>query len=153
MRQILLPTVLATLVMSSLMAQDAVAQDAASLEATVRDYYQKLNNEDPSSVEYFLPGANQFPRTGLILTEINNDEATAREQSESGLDFDVELHHLNARVIGDTGIVTYYTTGTTTYPDGVVLKGTYRASAIAVWQGRQWRIAHLHLSQLKTVPE
>lgn len=148
------PTVaLAALLVIGLSAHSALAQDAASLEATVTDYYEKLNNEDPSSVEHFLSGAMQFPRTGLVLTPISNDEESIQEQLESGLDFEVELHHLNAQVIGETGIATYYTTGTTTYPDGVILRGTYRASAIAVWQGQQWRIAHFHLSELKTVPE
>ena len=144
------PIVLATLVIGAFLAQDASAQDAASLEAAVMDYYDKLNNEDVGSSDYFLPDADQFPRTGLVLTALNDDET---EEFESGLDFEVELHHLNATVIGETGIATYYTTGTTTYPDGVVLRGTFRASAIAVWQGRQWRIAHFHLSQLKTMPE
>lgn len=144
---------LTILVFGTFLSAGAVAQDAASLEATVTDYYERLNNEDASSADYFLEDAMQFPRTGLVLTALVDDEAGISEQIESGLDFEVELHHLDARVIGETGIVTYYTTGTTTYPDGVVLRGTFRASAIAVWQDREWRIAHFHLSELKTVPE
>lgn len=141
------------IVFGACLAQGALAQDAASLEAAVVAYYDRLNNEDVSFVDYVLADADQFPRTGLVLSTVGGDEETATEQLELGLDFEVELHHLDATVFDDAGIATYYTTGTTTYPDGVVVSGTYRASAIAVWQGGRWQIAHFHLSELKTEPE
>ena len=72
---------------------------------------------------------------------------------EAGLDFEAVLHHMDTQIFGNTGIVTYYTTGATNYPDGTVLTGTYRASIVAIRQGNQWRWAHLHLSEQKTAPE
>ncbi|HUF08737.1 MAG TPA: nuclear transport factor 2 family protein [Rhodothermales bacterium] len=143
---------LLTAVLAMLLAAPILAQDAASLEAAVRDFYDKLNDEDPSFADYYLPEADSFPRTGLILGPFP-DSVTARENIESGLDFEVELHHLDTRIFEDTGIATYYTTGTTTYPDGVILTGTHRATLVTVWQGGRWRIVHGHLSELKTLPE
>ena len=144
---------LATLAVGAVLPRVASAQDSASLEAALVDYYNKLNNEDPAFADYFLPGGDQFPRTGTLIQTNAADPALVRANFEAGLDFNAALHHFGAQIFGDTGIATYYTTGATTYPDGTVLPGTYRASIVAIWQGNQWRWAHLHLSELKTAPE
>lgn len=150
--QLRFPVALATLVVGPFLAQSALAQDATSLEAAVSDFYEKLNNEDPTFADYFLAGTYQFPRSGLLL-QSNADSASARANMDAGLDFEVVVHHLDAQVFGSTGIATYYTTGPTTYPDGTVLTGTFRGSITAIRQGNQWRWAHVHLSELETEPD
>ena len=144
--------VLAAVTLSTVLAGTTIAQDAASLEAAVVDFYDKLNAEDATYSSYFLPDGYQFPRDGTLL-QPNADLATARANFETGLDFEVALHHLDTQVFGDTGVATYYTTGATTYPDGTILTGTFRASITATRQGNQWRWAHLHISELETGPE
>lgn len=144
-------SLLAMISVGAALAPAVEAQSAESLEAAVVDFYEKLNNEDPSFAEYYLPGTQQFPRTGLLL-QPNQGPAEATVTLESGLDFEVQIRHLTTRVFGDTGIVTYYTVGSTTYPDGVVLNGTYRGSLVAVWEGNRWQWAHGHFSELKSEP-
>ncbi len=151
-RETLRASVLAAVVGSIFLTSVAMAQDAASLEAAGMDFYDKLNNEDPSYADYHLPDTYQFPRTGMLL-EPNADTASARAVVDAGLNFEVVVHHLNTQIFGSTGIATYYTTGPTTYPDGTIVKGTFRASITAIGQGNQWRWAHLHLSELETEPD
>ena len=142
---------LATLGLTGLLPPAVEAQSPENLEAAVMDFYAKLNNEDPSYAEYSLPGSFTFPRTGLLLQPSPTPSSAAANQ-QAGLDFEVQVRHLSTRVFGDTGIATYYTVGSTSYPDGVVLTGSYRGSLVAVWQGNQWRWVHLHLSELKSEP-
>ncbi len=137
------------------LAPPALAQDAASLEALVVDWYEKLNNEDTSFFDHVIDEENaDFPRTGSLL-DVFDGPIAERQQAlfDAGLDFDVDIHHLEARVYGDTGVATYYTTGPTTYPDGSVLRGIFRASMIATFQGNRWRVVHIHISPLQNSPE
>lgn len=138
-----------------IVAPPALAQDAASLEALVRDWYEKLNNEDTSFFEHVIDEENaDFPRTGSLLDVFDGPIAERQQELfDAGLDFDVDIHHLEARVYGDTGVATYYTTGPTTYPNGSVLSGIFRASMIATFQGNRWRVVHIHISPLQNSPE
>ena len=137
------------------LAPSASAQDAASLEALVTDWYEKLNNEDTSFFDHVIDEENaDFPRTGSLLDVFERPNPERQQELfDAGLDFDVQLNHLEARVYGDTGVATYYTTGPTTYPDGSVLRGIFRASMIANFQGNRWRVVHIHISPLQNSPE
>ena len=123
----------------------ASAQDADDLKSAVLDFYEATNNEDPRYLSFFPPESDQFPRTGSLL--MPNPTATPE-----GLDFEVEVRHLDATVYGDSAVATFYTVGTTTYPDGVILRGIYRASILAIRQENQWKFAHLHFSELVNEP-
>ncbi len=136
---------LAVLVIGTVLAPAVLAQDADDLKAAVLDFYEKLNDEDPSYMDYFLAGSDQFPRTGSLL-------APSPTEILPGLDFEVAVVHLEAKVLGDSAVATYYTTGTTTYPDGITLRGIFRASITAVRQGNQWKWAHIHVSPLQSEP-
>ena len=59
---------------------------------------------------------------------------------------------MDATVYGDNAVATCYTVGTTTYPHGVIPRGIYRASILAIRQGNQWTFAHLHFSELVNEP-
>ena len=78
------------------------------------DYYDRLNNEDVSFGMYLHEESNTFPRTGGLLDSAPFSAADTQAEFDAGLDFDVELRHLEAHVFGDTGLATYYTEGTTT---------------------------------------
>ncbi len=136
---------LMVLVTGTVLAPTASAQDVDDLKLAVLDFYEAINNEDPRGTSFFLPEGNQFPRTGSLL-QPNPTEVL------EGLDFEVEVRHLDATVHGDSAVVTYYTVGTTTYPDGLILQGIYRASILAIRRGNQWKWAHLHLSELVSEP-
>ena len=137
---------LAVLVIGSALAPAALAQDADDLKAAVLDYYDAVNSEDDRASTFFLPGSKQFPRTGSLL------QPNPTEGRPAGLDFEVEVRHLEATVHGDSGVATYYTTGTTRYPDGTILQGIFRASIVAIRQENQWKWAHLHISPLQSAP-
>ena len=113
--QTLLTFSLAILLIGTVLAPAALAQDADDLKAAVMDFYEKLNNEDPGFTAYFMPGGVTFPRTGSLLTPSNTDVNVARANFDAGTNFDVQVHHLDATVHGNSAVVTYYTTGTTTY--------------------------------------
>jgi hypothetical protein len=127
----------------------ALADDADDVKAAVLEFYEQLNNENPGYRTFYVAGGDQFPRTGSLLQQ--NQEISATSFAD-GLDFDVQVHHLNVKVHGNAAVATYYTTGTTTYPSGDVLRGIFRASITAVKQGNQWKFAHLHLSRLESEP-
>ena len=151
--QIVRKTALFILVISTLLTPVARAQDASRLETAVMDFYGKLNSGDPLFASYFLEGSDLFPRTGSLLEPSNTDLSVAGANFNAGLDFDVMVRYLEAKVYGTSGVATYYTTGTTTYEDGTLLQGIFRASILAVREGNQWRWAHLHISQLQGQPD
>lgn len=115
-------------------------------------FYARLNASDPSFTELFLPGGDQFPRTGADLQSNTVDPAAIRRNFDAGLNFDLRVEGLQVKVYGDTAIATYHTTGATEYPDGRLVDGVFRASLVAVRDGAMWKFAHLHLSSLQGGP-
>jgi ketosteroid isomerase-like protein len=150
-KKILQTLSLAVLASVTVLMPSALAQDAASLEALVLDWYEKLNNEDASFLNHVIDDETaDFPRTGSLLQVYDGPDVEFQQATfDAGLNFDVQVRHLEARVYGTTGVATYYTTGTTTYPGGTFLSGIFRASVTAVWQGGRWRRVHSHLSPLQ----
>jgi len=154
LKKILQTLSLAVLASVTFLVPSAFAQDAASLEALVMDWYEKLNSEDTGYGVYLHDEETLFPRTGSLLEggeSFNVEDAQAG--FDAGLNFDVQVRHLEAKVYGTTGVATYYTTGPTAYPDGSVLRGVFRASMIATFEGNRWRVVHIHISPLQSSPE
>jgi len=141
------------LVVGMFLMPAAMADDVDDVKAAVLDFYEQLNNENPNFTEYFLPGGSSFPRTGSLLQPSNSDRNATQANFDAGLDFDVAVRHLDAKVYGDTAVATYYTTGPTKYEDGSTLQGIFRASMSWAKQGGQWRIVHIHISPLQSQPE
>ncbi len=140
------------LVVGMFLTTVAMADDVDDVKAAVLEFYEQLNNENPSFTRFFLPGGNSFPRTGSLLQPSNNDRSAAQTNFDAGLDFDVAVRHLDAKVYGDAAVATYYTTGPTKYADGSTLQGSFRASMTWAKQGGQWRIVHIHISPLQSQP-
>jgi len=55
------------LVVGMFLTTVAMADDVDDVKAAVLEFYEQLNNENPSFTEYFLPGGSSFPRTGLFF--------------------------------------------------------------------------------------
>ncbi len=140
------------LVVGMFLTTVAVADDADDVKAAVLQFYEQLNNENPSFTRFFLAGGNTFPRTGSLIQPSNNNRSAAQANFDAGLDFDVAVRHLDAKVYGDAAVATYYTAGTTKYADGSTLQGIFRASMTWAKQGGQWRIVHIHISPLQSQP-
>ena len=133
------------------------ADDVDDVKSTVQAFYDALNNGDAAGyVEFIIPGHPHFPRTGGLLTSTTSTTEEMRkelqEMFDAGLKFDVQVRHLDVKNHGNTAVATYYTTGPVTYPDGTVLKGTFRASLVWLKQAGQWKIIHMHISRLETEP-
>jgi len=130
------------------------ADDADSLKRSVQAFYDALNNGDADKVvKYFLPEASQFSRTGQRLTPFFTGTNQLKTQFDSGLKYKVKIRNLDAKVYGDSAVATCYTTGFTAYPDGTVLEGTFRVSAMWIRHANQWKIAHGHISRLQSTIE
>ncbi len=130
----------------------ALADDVDDVKAAVLEFYEQLNNENPSFTGFYLPGGDAFPRTGSLLQPSASVRSAAQANFNAGIDFDVAVRHLDAKVYGDAAVATYYTTGPTKYQDGSTLQGTFRASMTWAKQGGQWRIVHIHISPLQSQP-
>ncbi len=130
----------------------AMADDVDDEKAAVLKFYEQLNSEDPAYSDFYLVGGNVFPRTSLLLQPFNVDRRAAKTNFDAGLDFDVQIRHLDAKVYGSAAVVTYYTSGSTKYADGTVLRGVFRASQVWIKQGTDWKYAHGHYSPLQSQP-
>ncbi len=133
----------------------AKADDADDVKSAVEAFYDALNSGDAAGVSKFTSPGSTFPRHGRLLRSQGNttqESRKARLQAsfDAGLNYDLRIHHLDVKVHGETSVATYYTTGPTTYSNGTLLQGTFRASLIWLKQGSQWRIVHIHISRLET---
>ena len=63
------------------------------------------------------------------------------------------MRDLRVEVYGSAAVATFYTEGTTSYPDGTVIRDPLRHTVVWVKQGDTWREAHSHVSKLNRVPE
>ncbi len=130
----------------------ALADDADDVKAAVVEFYNQINNENASFAEFYVPNGDQFPRTGVLIQPFEEIIGTVQASIDAGLDFNVQLRHIDVKVYGNAAVATYYTVGTTDYPDGTILSGVFRASITAIKQGRQWKFAHIHISPLQSQP-
>ena len=144
---------LTTLLVVGMFLMPAVlADDVDDVKAAVVEFYNQVNNENASYAEFFVPSGDQFPRTGVLIQPNEEIIGTVQANIDAGLDFNVQLRHIDVKVYGNAAVATYYTVGTTDYPDGTVLSGVFRASITAIKQGSQWKFAHIHISPLQSQP-
>ena len=153
-------TLIAAVCVCFTLCANASAQSAEDdVKETLLSFYQALNSGDAAGVTNLslLDAVGDFPRTGGLQAATDGDPGTVEEQIQAfqgtldaGLNFQVAVHHLEAKVYGSTAVATYYTTGTTTYADGTLLQGTFRATAVWVKDGQAWKVAHFHVSPLQT---
>ncbi len=137
----------------------ATAGDVDDVKAAVQAFYEALNSSTVDDfTKFILPaGSGNFPRTGELLDPgaitVEDIKNTMQANFDAGLKFELQIHHLDAKVYGNAAVATYYTTGPTTYPNGTVLQGTFRGSLMWIKQSGQWKIAHVHISSLQAEPQ
>ena len=140
--------------MLSIVPTLAAADDVDNVKRSVQSLYDALNDGDADTVaKYFLSEASQFSRTGQRLTPFFTGTHQLKTQFDTGLKYNVKIRNLDAKVYGDSAVATCYTTGFTAYPDGTVLEGTFRVSAMWIKHANQWKIAHGHISRLQSTKE
>ena len=130
------------------LAQD----DAAEIRSGVLEFYRRLNAADPSYVSFWHPEATSYARAGGLLgSEVGlRSESAVQAAFDAGLEYNVSVRNLEAKVFnGTSAIATYYTEGTVKNPAGQSVEGgSYRATMVWAKDGGEWRIVHLHLSRL-----
>jgi len=136
----------------------AAADDVDDVKAAVQALYETLNKGDADGyAKLVLPGESLFLAGGglLILGAITVEDNRNNLQAlfDSGLKFEVQIHHLDAKVYGNAAVATYYLTGRITYTSGPILQGSFRGSMIWTKQAGQWKRVHTHISRLVTEPQ
>ena len=136
----------------------AAADDVDDVKAAVQALYETLNKGDADGyAKLVLPGESLFLAAGglLIRAAMTVEDIRNNLQAlfDSGLKFEVQIHHLDAKVYGNAAVATYYMTGRITYTSGTILQGIFRGSMIWTKQAGQWKRVHTHISRLVTEPQ
>ncbi len=129
----------------------AMADDADDVRAAVRSYYAALNSGNGAALAQLrIPEYSFFGGGGLI--ERSSSSAQQRDDfqalADAGRKLDLQLRHMEVRVYGNAAVVTGYSTGTNTAPDGTVNQTRQQRTGVWIKQGGQWREAHRHASPL-----
>lgn len=145
-----LRAVLITCAVAVLATTSARAQDAASLRAAIEEHYSAIHGGEGSTVlDDHLPEFTMFASDGRVLLEAGAIESA--ERMGTTVDFgtgDVYMSDFHAQMFGEVGVATFYLTGRHTLADETK-HGTWRVSAVWVWQGDGWKEAHHHESPLE----
>jgi len=120
----------------------AMADDVDDVKAAVHKYITALNTGDVNAyVQSRTPEYSAFGGGGLVERFHSLEEQRSRFQGNinSGVQFNLQIRHLDVRVYGNAAIVTGYT-----------VSGNNADQRTSVWikQGGQWKQAHRHTSPL-----
>jgi len=131
------------------LAQPTHAQDAASLRTAIENHYAAIHAGDrETTLSHHLADFSIFPGNGRILAEPGFSEAAERQGAT--FDFptiDLNMSHFTAQIYDDAGVAMFYLSGTKSVR-GEVTAGTWRVSAVWLWQDGEWKEAHHHESPL-----
>jgi len=134
----------------------AVADDAEDAKAAMLNHYAKRNAGDAAAyVQLHSPNRSNFGVAGQLLNrsdsleDLENQKNNLQAQLDAGVKFNVQLRHPEVEVYGNVAVVTGYTVGTITSPDGTARPIANRRTVVLIKQGGQWKIAHRHLSPVR----
>ncbi len=132
------------LVIGMFLTTGAMADDVDDVKAAVQKYITALNTGDVNAyVQSRTPESSAFGAGGLLQRFHSVEEQRNRFQGlvDSGLEFNVQIRHLEVKVYGNAAIVTGYS-----------VEGNTTDQRTGVWikQGGQWKQAHRHESPLST---
>ncbi|MEC4679823.1 MAG: nuclear transport factor 2 family protein, partial [Nitrospirota bacterium] len=81
--------------------------------------------------------------------DLENQKNNLQAQLDAGVKFNVQLRHPEVEVYGNVAVVTGYTVGTITSPDGTTRQVANRRTVVLIKQGDQWKAVHGHSSPLR----
>ncbi|MEJ2541062.1 MAG: nuclear transport factor 2 family protein [Gemmatimonadota bacterium] len=134
-------------------AAPAQAQDANSLREAIEAHYAAINSDDtPTIVGQHSPDLTVFFWDGRILTTAADMDAAATQGVEPEVgDAEVFINDFSAQIHGDVGVATFYLVGS--YEVGnEVTQGTFRVTAVWVYEDGTWTEIHHHESRLSAGP-
>ncbi len=128
--------------------------DAESLEATINAHWEAINANDGQTVI-----GHHMPRfTGFLLDEgtlwvLESEEDQAAIQEALGdSESDWRARDFSVDIYGDVAVAAFYVEGSATWPDGRVVEGPRRVTAVWIREGGEWKEAHHHDSPLVSAP-
>ncbi len=128
--------------------------DVESLKTTINAHWEAINAGDRQTmVDHHMPRFTGFlvDEGSLWVLESEEDYAAIEEafrdaQSDwRARDFTIDLY-------GDVAVAAVYLEGSETWPDGRVVEGPRRVTAVWIWDGGEWKEAHHHDSPLVSAP-
>ncbi len=141
------------LVVGMFLTTVAMADDVDDVKAAMLDHYAARTAGDADAyIQLHSPNRSNFGGSGQLLTRSDSLEAqrnNLQAQLDAGVSFNVQLLHPEVEVYGNAAVVTGYTVGTDTRPDGTTQQATNRRTVVLIKQGGQWKAVHGHSSPLR----
>ncbi len=128
----------------------AGAADVDDVKSATEGWLTDANTQNVASfVARYHPEETSYGGFGELLSDGAHTMEAMTGFYEAGFRTDLQWRHLDAKVIGNTGIATGYLTGAVTMPgEKKPVKDTWRTSVVWVRDGEAWKIVHFHASEL-----
>lgn len=121
----------------------------ASVQATL-DAYNRGDVDE--FLQHFTDEANGFTNDGSVLFDQYNEEFI-RDLYRAGLEPNLRFQHLQAKVFGDSAVITGYFVGRTIFRKDKCFTGAWRFSEFRIREDDRWKVVHYHMSALSPDPE
>ncbi len=128
--------------------------DVESLKTTINAHWEAINANDDQTVI----GHHMLRFTGFLLDEgplwvlESEEDYAAIEEAFADAQYNWRPRDLTVDLYGDVAVAAFYAEGSTTWPDGRVVEGPRRVTAVWIWEGGEWKEAHHHDSPLVSAP-
>ncbi len=128
--------------------------DVQSLEVTINAHWEALNAGDRQTIS-----GHHMPRfTGFLFDEgplwavESEEDYAALEEAFGDGESDWSVRDFSVDLYGDVAVAAFYIEGSVTWPDGRAVEGPRRVTAVWIWDGGEWKVAHHHDSPLVSAP-
>ena len=142
--------IISLLVFSLFLTNVSVAGDVEDVKKATIEHFAAQNAGDAKShIDHHTPYHTVFaPDGGLLNVRHTREEQVKDLQAtfDAGTKFNLEIAHLEAKVYGNTAVVTGYVVGTVTNPDGTAQQSRARRTAVLIKEGNEWKEVHTHIS-------
>ncbi len=142
-------TLLLVLVWGLALTTLASANDTDDVKAAVLAVDAAFSNGDVETIlKYMHPEHSRFAGDGGLVNPVGFTEAGLKAFFEAGNKLNIQGRHMEVKIYGDTGVVTYYTVIVIILPDGNITQTTTRETEVWVKQDGNWKRVHIHSSPL-----
>ncbi len=128
--------------------------DVQSLEATINAHWEAFNAGDrQTTADQHLPRFTLFTMDeGPLWVLESEEDYAAIEEAFADAQYNWRPGDLTVDLYGDVAVAAFYAEGSVTWPDGRVVEGPRRVTAVWIWDGGEWKEAHHHDSPLVSAP-
>jgi ketosteroid isomerase-like protein len=128
--------------------------DVESLKTTINAHWEAINAGDrQTTADQHLPRFTLFSMDeGPLWVLESEEDYAAIEEAFADAQSDWRPRDLTVDLYGDVAVAAFYAEGSTTWPDGRVVEGPRRVTAVWIWDGGEWKEAHHHDSPLVSAP-